>query len=250
MEATQGCNAVARAFLLWLYDNDSQRPMPRKFLDDPRSTIEGYQCDEAGMIEAVRLLAANGLVAGPTSWQSGDIPLRIWLTDAGRICVVDHDGSIGRQATWRDVERGDGATIDKSITTTGHGNTVVSHSDNVNLTPDPSRAPDFIVERARAGAESGHAIEVTMTSGPQQLHVGIDVAVLDPQEGVHASLTNGLTCRMVRDFKRRVVVTLDPPVRDSNVVIEVIVTCEDVDAPNERWTLRRALTITRGPRIY
>ena len=55
---------------------------------------------------------------------------------------------------------------------------------------------------------------------------------------------------MVRDFKRRVVVTLDPPMKDSDVDIEVIAKCQDVDPPNQRWALRRALTISRGARSY
>ena len=242
--------AIARAFLLWLYDNNSQQPVPQKFLGDSRSEIAGYQVDEGEMIEAVQLLTAKAFVTGPTSWQSDGIPLRIRLTDAGRVCVVDHDGDVTPRATWNDLERGGGTTIDKSIATTGHGNTVVGHSENVNVAPDPSRTPDFIVERALVGVESGHAIEVTMTGGPQQLQVGIGAAVLDPQEGMTAKVANGEAHRMVRDFKRRIVVTLDPPVRDSDVVVEVIATCQDVDPPNERWTLRRALTITRGPRIY
>lgn len=89
-----------------------------------------------------------------------------------------------------------------------------------------------------------------MTSGPQQLHVGVDVAVLELQEGVTAIVAGGETRRMVRDFKRRVVVTLDPPMKDSDVDIEVIAKCQDVDPPNERWALRRALTISRGARSY
>jgi hypothetical protein len=242
-------NAIGQVFLRWLYDNDRLQPMPQKFLDEPRSVIEGYTVDEAEMAEAVRLLVAKGLVKGPTSWQSRGIPLRIRLTDAGRICVVDHDGNLGQQATWTDREQDGGTTVDETITTTGNGNTVVGHSKNVNVITNPARAPEFTIEHTGA-VESGHEIELTMIGRPQQLHVGIGAAVLDPQEGVTASLRSGETRRMVRDFKRKLVVAINPPVNDADVVIEIIATCQDVEPPNERWALHRALTITGPPRIH
>jgi hypothetical protein len=249
-ESKPSIHAVAQAFLLWLYGVDHLQPPPQKFLADQRSTFGSHQIDEAEMAEAVRLLMAKDLVAGTPSWQSGGIPLRIRLSDAGRLCVVERDGNVSPQATWDDIERGGGITVDKSITTTGNGNTVVGHSENVSISPDPRDRPDFIVERSVVGADSGHAIEVTMTSGPQQLHVSVEVAVIEPQEGVTASVADGETRRMVRDYKREVVVTLDPPVKDSDVVIEVIARCEDVNPPHERWALHRALTIKRPPRIF
>ena len=89
-----------------------------------------------------------------------------------------------------------------------------------------------------------------MTGGPQQLRVGLGAAVLDRQEGVTAVVAAGEPRRMVRDYTRRIVILLDPPVQDSDVVIEVVATCEDIESPGERWTLRRAVTITRGPRIF
>jgi hypothetical protein len=196
------------------------------------------------------MLMAMDFVAGKPSWQSGGIPLRIRLSDAGRLCVTERGGNVRRSMTWDDIEQGGGITVDKRITTTGNGNTVVGHSDNVSLSPDPRDRPDFIVERALIGADSGHAIEVTMTSGPQQLNVGIEVAVIEPQEGVAASVADGATRRMVRDFKRTLVVTLDPPVKDSDVVIEIIARCQDVNPPNEKWAVHRALTIERPPKIH
>ncbi|BBF99671.1 MULTISPECIES: hypothetical protein [Pseudonocardia] len=232
---------VARAFLLWLYPVESQQPTPQKFLQAPRSLIANYQIDEKLMSEAVRLLVAKGLVDGPGAWGS-DIPIRVRLTDAGRICVIDHDGNVTKQATWAEVERGGGTTVDKSITTTGSGNTVVAHSDNVTLPVDPRDRPDFIIKHGRV-REPGHPIVVTMTSGPQQQYVTLDVAVLKPREGIAATVSGGERSRMVRDLEREIVVDLEPPRGESDVVVEVVAVCEDVDAPGDGWTWRRAFKI-------
>lgn len=244
-------HVVARAFLLWLYPVNNLKPMPQKFLDDPGSVIAGHQVTNDEMFDAVRVLVAKEFVDGPATWGS-DIPLRISLTAAGRICVVDHDGNISRRRTWDEMEWVDTA-VDKSITTTGNDNIVVAHSDNVSISPDPRDRPDLVVERAKVGSGSGHTIELTMTGGPQQLHVTVDVAVLEPQEGVTATVTDGEIRRMVRGFKRRVMVTLDQLSNDRDVDIEVVARCQDVDPPHERWTLRHAVTIERPPptpRIY
>jgi hypothetical protein len=54
---------------------------------------------------------------------------------------------------------------------------------------------------------------------------------------------------MVRDLNRTVVVAIEPPVVDREVVVEIVATCEDVEQPHERWTLHRALTIRRPARL-
>ena len=49
-------------------------------------------------------------------------------------------------------------------------------------------------------------------------------AVLDPQEGLAAELDGGVGRRMVRDSTRALTVTLDPPVTDAPVQIEILAT--------------------------
>lgn len=244
-------NMSAQAFLRWLYDHNREQPTPTKFLDDPRSSIGGYQIDQAEMVEAVELLDAKGLVKGTKSRQ-GSIPLRISLTDAGRICVIDHDSDpskVGPVRSWDDVARGV-PTVDKSVTVEGHGNMIVTHSENVSQaqSTDPSRWPAFEVKYA--GVKSGHhQVKFRMTRGPEQLHVTIGSAVLEPQEGITTSLVNGEVRRMIRNFTREVVLVTVPPVWPTEVQVEIIATCVDVDPPNERWTVRNTLTIPRPTRV-
>jgi hypothetical protein len=245
-------NVIAQAFLRWLYDHNREQPTPSKFLDDPQSTIGGHQVNQAEMVDAVELLDAKGLVQGTKSWQ-GSIPLRISLTDAGRICVIDHDADprkVGPLRTWDEVSRGV-PTIDKSVKVEGNGNLVVANSENVaqvQLT-DRSRWPAFSVGLVGPAADGGHRIDFKMVRGPEQLHVTVGVAVLEPQEGVTASIADGETRRMVRDFLRDIVVVTEPSVSRKAVQIEIIATCVDVEPPHERWTLRSALMIPPPPRV-
>ena len=89
-----------------------------------------------------------------------------------------------------------------------------------------------------------------MITGPQQLHVTIDVAVLDPQEGLAAELDGGAGRRMVRDSTRTLTVTLDPPVTDAPVQIEILATCKDVSEPHDGWTARQAVKIPQPARVH
>lgn len=244
-------NAVAQAFLRWLYDHNREQPTPARFLDDSRSNIGGRQVDNDEMVEAVELLESKGLVSGPKSW-GVSIPLRIKLTDNGRICVVDHDADpTWTVRTWDQVSRGEPA-VDKSITVTGTGNQVIAHSANVGQgTSGQLPRPDFTVQYRGHATAGGHHIDLTMVGGPEQLSVSIGVAVLEPQEGVTASVNaGGEDGRMVRDLTRKIVVSIEPPVTDTAAILEVIATCRDLDPPGERWSLHRSLAIPRPARIH
>ena len=250
-------NAVGQAFLRWLYDHNFEQPMPRAFLDDDRSRFgtrrNRHQVTEAEMGEAVELLVARGLVEGQASIAS-PIPIRIRLTAAGRICVVDHEADptvAGAPKTWDEVSRGR-HEINKSITVTGQGNWVVAHSDAAALIgsaptdASPARAavslpPDFSV-RLRRWAAGGHLVELTMV-GPGHFNVTVDVAVLEPEVGVTASVTGHERRRMVRDFTREIIIRTDPAVVPKKIVLDISVRCEDVDPPHQGWTVHRALTI-------
>lgn len=245
-------NVTAQAFLRWLYEHNREQPTPTKFLDDRRSSTGGYQIDQAEMVEAVELLDAKGLIKGPKSW-GGSIPLRISLTDAGRICVIDHDADpskVGPVRSWDDVARGV-PTVDKSVTVEGHGNMIVTHSENVSQTQttDPSRWPAFEVEYVGIAGAGHHQVRFRMTRGPEQLYVTIGAAVLEPQEGIATSLVGGEVRRMIRNFTRDIVLVTDPVVWPTEVQVEIVATCVDVDPPGERWTVRNTLTIPRPTRV-
>ncbi|MBW0108399.1 hypothetical protein I4I84_06565 [Pseudonocardia sp. KRD-182] len=244
-------NAVAQAFLRWLYDHNREQPTPAKFLDDSRSNIGGHQVDNDEMVEAVELLESKGLVSGPKSW-GVSIPLRIKLTGNGRICVVDHDADPSRMVrTWGQVSHGEPA-VTKTVTVGGTGNYVIAHSENVSQSPvDAGQRPDIVVEYQGSALGGGYRIELKMVGGPEQLSVSIGVAVLEPQEGVTASVNaGGEDRRMVRGLTRKIEVSIEPPATNTAVVIEVIATCRDLDPPGERWSLHRSLTIPRPARIH
>lgn len=243
---------VGQAFLRWLYDHNRERPTPSAFLDDPRSVVSGHQVTQAELFEAVELLDAKGLVAGPKSWQ-GSVPLRISLTDTGRICVVEQDADpakAGPLRTWSEVERGV-PTVDKSIRVEGDGNLIVANSENVAQaqSTEPSRWPAFDVEYAGAAGQGRHRIRFKMTRGPEQLHVSVGAAVLEPEDGVTTSLLGGEPWRMIRNFTREIAVVMNPAVWPVEVQVEIIASCVDVDPPNERWTLRNTVTIPRPTRV-
>lgn len=246
-------SAISQAFLRWLYDHNREQPTPKKFLDDPRSLIGGHQVDEGGITEAIELLVARSLVEGRGSW-SNPIPLRISLTDAGRICVIDFDADpskAGPSRTWDEVARGV-PTIDKSVTVTGDGNWIIANSDNAAQaqTVDPSQRPEFSVRLGARIPGGGYRVNFTMDRGPEQLNVTVAVAVLEPQEGVTALVTNNETRRMVRDFSREIAIYTDPPVPRKPVVIDVSAACADVGHPDRRWILHRALTIPPPATIH
>ena len=54
---------------------------------------------------------------------------------------------------------------------------------------------------------------------------------------------------MVRDFPRDVVIHMDPPLSPTRVFVDVIATCVDVDHPDRKWTLHRALKIPQPTKI-
>lgn len=140
--------------------------------------------------------------------------------------------------------------IDNSVHTQGSGNWVVAHSAEVAQQShrDARDDPDFAVALA-GSAEGGRAFKITMRGGPQLLSVSVDVAVLEPQEGITASVIGGGTRRMVRDFARKVVLHMQPANWTADVYIDVIATCVDIDRPDRSWVLHRALRIHRPVRV-
>lgn len=243
---------IAQAFLRWLYEHNSEKPTPSAFLSDPRSEIGDHQVTQAEMVEAVELLDAKQLVKCPKSW-GGSIPLRISLTDSGRICVAEQDAdptAAGRTATWDEVSRGV-PVIDKRINVTGDKNWIIAHSDDASQAQDADlrQQPEFTVALGRRIPEDGYEFSVTMHGGPQQLDVSIAVAVLEPQEGVSATVTRNATRRMVRDFPREAELHLTPTSWATAIWVDVIVTCQDVDNPDRTWDLHRALMIPPPARV-
>ncbi|MGH3566453.1 MAG: hypothetical protein ACRDRH_10555 [Pseudonocardia sp.] len=105
-------------------------------------------------------------------------------------------------------------------------------------TTDPSRLPAFEVEYAGVAEAGRHQVKFKMTRGPEQLHVTIGAAVLEPQEGIITSLVGGEVRRMIRNFMREIVLVTDPPGWPTEVQVEIIATCVDVDPPNNGWTVR------------
>lgn len=245
-------NVVAQAFLGWLYEHNQQQPIPAKFLDDPRSRIDDHQVDHDEMVEAVELLEAKELVKGAKSWGSS-IPMRISLTPAGRIRVVEHDANpsgTGPTRTFDEVAHSV-AAVDKSVTITGSGNQIISHSSNTNQSlTDATPPPDFAISYRGRAAGRSHHVEVRMISGPEQLDVSVGVAVLEPQDHFTATVIAGENRRMVRDLTREIIVIVDPPVIDTAVAVELIVTCQDLGESDRRWSLHRSLTIPRPARIH
>lgn len=250
--ATSPVRVVAQAFLRWLYDHNSEQSTPKDFLSDARSIIGEHQIDETEMTEAVELLVAKALVKGGTAW-GNPIPLRISLTDAGRICVTDHDADPAKAGPFRtsdEVAHGV-VTIDKTINVEGNGNWIIAHSENATQAQkvDPRLQPEFSVKLGARVPGKGYRFTLTMHGGPEQLNVSVAVAVLEPQDGVSASATSNGTRLMVRDFPREVVLHMDPPLSPTPVFIDVIATCLDVDHPGRRWTLHRALRIPQPAKI-
>jgi hypothetical protein len=243
---------IAQAFLRWLYHHNREQPTPSGFLNDPLSKIGDHQVNQAEMVEAVELLDAKHLVRGPKAWGES-IPIRISLTDAGRICVTEQDAdptSTGPVRTWDDVARGV-SMIDKSINVEGNGNWIIAHSDDASQAQeaDPHQQPEFSVALGRRIPDHGYEVSVIMHGGPQQLDVSIAVAVLEPQEGVSATVTNNSARRMVRDFPRSAKLQLTPDSWATAIWVDVIVTCIDVDNPARNWDLHRALMIPQPARV-
>lgn len=128
---------------------------------------------------------------------------------------------------------------------------LVTHSQNVSQAQatDPSRLPAFEVEYAGVAEAGRHQVKFKMTRGPEQLHVTIGAAVLEPQEGITTSLGGGEVRRMIRNFMREIVLVTDPPVWPTEVQVEIIATCVDVDPPNDGWRRCPAVAKVGGGRL-
>jgi hypothetical protein len=106
--------------LLWLSLHGDRQPNPEEFTSSKESVVTGIRASTEETLNAVRNLAAHSLVTG-VPVNELDYPLRIHLTDLGRIVVDDHDCDVNR---WLRSQGGDHS--DRSIHVTNSGQVAIN----------------------------------------------------------------------------------------------------------------------------
>lgn len=89
-------DAIARAFLRYLYEADRFRPEVAAFLDSPHAAALAPPPERAELTEAVQVLTDRELISPGHEQVPGGLPLRAGLTGSGLICVNKHDGDLVR----------------------------------------------------------------------------------------------------------------------------------------------------------
>lgn len=93
MESMIRRNAVARAVVLWLFDEDENYPVVEAFLEQAAALVGDEQVSHDELIRTVRWLDDRGIIDGPRIDQA-PYPVRLRLTAAGRIIATEQDGWI------------------------------------------------------------------------------------------------------------------------------------------------------------
>jgi hypothetical protein len=110
MEPTQRRNAVARAVLLWLYDEDENYPLVEDFLELPASDVSGGIVSNDELVRTVRWLDDRGLIDGlridqvPYPVSSLVRAFRGRATTSLSQCAADRSSSTFR-SRWQSLSR-------------------------------------------------------------------------------------------------------------------------------------------------
>lgn len=86
---------VRTAVLRWLSSDGDRQPNPEEFMSSAGGILAGTQVTTDETLAAVRNLVAHSLISG-VSVNELDYPLRIHLTDLGRIVVDDYDSDVSQ----------------------------------------------------------------------------------------------------------------------------------------------------------
>lgn len=97
MEPKERRNAVARAILRWLYEEDGSYPLVEDFLASAGGEIGGERVGNDELVRTVRWLHDRKLIEGPEV-DEVPYPVRLALTTAGRLMVVEQDGWVEQEA--------------------------------------------------------------------------------------------------------------------------------------------------------
>lgn len=140
---------IGRAYLLWLRHHEDL-PEWEDFLASSLATVNGETVGDDELHDTVRWLDGHGLIDGIHIDQL-DVPARVRLTPAGRICVIDYDGNV---LHWSQPSM---SHVDNSVHVTSHNAQVTAHSQHVMQT----QTVDLVdVEKLRVAA--GAALEASV----------------------------------------------------------------------------------------
>lgn len=128
---------VRKAVLLWLSVSGGRQPNPEEFVSSANGVVLGIQATTEEALSAVRNLAAHSLISG-TDVNELDYPLRIHLTDLGRIVVDDYGSDVGR---W--LQGQEGGYSDRSIHVTNARQVAINSSDVVQVDASQEVALDI-----------------------------------------------------------------------------------------------------------